>query len=236
VPALRPDLREDLYLILAGWTTNGAAATFKIVINALVNFLWLGGLIFLVGGALALWPRMESRTWNVVALGVGVVLLFGAGWAMWGMSHGAVSYGGGRPLVGQESPDFRLSLLDGETVSLASLRGKITVINFWATWCPSCVEEMPDLQTVWETYREQGVIFLGIVYQDEAVAVRSALAQYGTTYPVGLDAGDRISTQYGITGIPETFIVDVEGRVAYTHIGPMTAAALSAQLDALLER
>jgi cytochrome c-type biogenesis protein CcmF len=235
VPALHPDLREDLYLILSGWTSDGATATFKVVINALVNFLWLGGLIFLAGGGLALWPRMENRTWNGVALIVGLVLLLGAGWAMWGMSHGSVNYGGGRPLVGQDAPDFRLSLLDGETVSLKSLRGQIAVVNFWATWCPSCVDEMPDLQEAWEAYRGRGVTFLGVAYQDSETTVRSALVQYDTTYPVGLDTGDRIAKQYGITGIPETFIVAPDGRVAYVHVGPITAAALSAQLDSLLK-
>lgn len=235
MPALHPQLREDLYLILAGWTSDGATATFKVVINALVNFLWLGGLIFLAGGGLALWPKMEHRTWNVVALIVGLILLLGSGWAMWGMSHGSVNYGGGRPLVGQESPDFRLSLLDGETVSLKSLRGQIAVVNFWATWCPSCVDEMPDLQAVWEAYRGQGVTFLGVAYQDNETTVRSAIVQFGTTYPVGLDTGDRIAKQYGITGIPETFIVAPDGRIAYVHVGPITAAALSAQLDALLK-
>lgn len=236
VPALHPDFREDLYLILSGWTSNGATATFKVVINSLVNFLWLGGLIFLAGGGLALWPRMERRTWNVVALIVGLFLLLGAGWAMWGMSHGSVNYGGGRPLVGQESPDFRLSLLDGGTTSLKELRGQITVVNFWASWCPSCVEEMPDLQDVWEAYQDKGVTFLGVAYQDDATAVRSAMTQYGTTYPVGLDTGDRIAEQYGITGIPETFIVAPNGRVAYVHVGPITADLLAAQLDALLRQ
>ena len=235
VPALHPALQEDLYLILSGWTSNGETATFKVVVNVLVNFLWLGGLIFLAGGALALWPRMENRTWNIVALVVGLFLLIGAGWAMWGMSHGSVNYGSGRPLVGQQAPDFRLSLLDGKTTSLSSLRGKVAVVNFWATWCPSCVDEMPDLQTVWEAYSGQNVTFLGVAYQDSETTVRSALVQYGTTYLVGLDAGDRIAEQYGITGIPETFIVAPDGRVAYVHIGPITTDVLSAQLEALLK-
>lgn len=235
MPALLSGLHEDLYLILSGWTGDGTSATFKVIVNVLVNFLWLGGLIFLAGGGLALWPRMEHRTWNVVALIVGLALLFGAGWAMWGMPHGSVDYGDGRPLVGQEAPDFRLSLLDGGTASLKDLRGQITVVNFWASWCPSCVEEMPALQDAWEMYEDKGVTFLGITYQDDASTVRSALTQYGTTYPVGLDTGDRIADRYGITGIPETFIVDADGRVAHVHVGPIAVEALVAQLEALLK-
>ena len=235
VPALHAGVREDLYLILSGWTDDGLAATFKVVVNALINFLWMGGLIFLTGGALALWPRMENQTWNAIALIVGITLLFGAGWAMWGIPHGAAQYGAGRPLIGQTAPDFRLMLLDGGTLSLADLRGEVAVVNFWASWCPSCKDEMPDLQSTWETYADKGVTFVGIAYQDEEPAVRTELANYGTTYPVGLDTGDRIALDYGITGIPETFIIDQEGRIAFARIGPITADVLAAELDTLLK-
>ncbi len=157
VPALAPGVKEDLYLILSGWSDSGNDATFKIVVNPLVNFLWLGGLIFMAGGALAFWPRLRSRTMNGLVLAAGVVLLTGAGWAMWGVPHGVdPNQGGGRPLVGQPVPDFRLTMLDGTTVSLEQLRGQVTVINFWASWCPSCQEEMPDLEQVWETLRRSG--------------------------------------------------------------------------------
>ncbi len=233
-PALRPSVREDLYLILSGWSDNGEIATFKIVINALINFLWLGGLVFLAGGAFALWPRVQSRTWNLVALVIALALLSGAAWAMWGATHGMILGGTGRPLVGEPAPDLRLSLLDGSTVSLAELRGQVVLINFWASWCPSCVEEMPALQDAWEAYEELGVTFLGVAYKDDQSAVEASMRTYGTTYPVGLDAGDRISWLYGITGIPETFIIDAGGDLTFAHIGPITAEALSAALDAAL--
>lgn len=236
VPALHPGLREDFYLILSGWSNNGGAATFKVVVNALVNFLWLGGLIFLAGGALALWPTADNATRNTVALIVGLALLLGASWAMWGIPHGTARYGAGRPLVGQTAPDFHLRLLDGDTVALEDLRDTIVVVNLWASWCPSCVDEMPDLQSVWETYRDQGVHFLGVAYRDEEATVRDATAQYGTTYPVGLDTGSRIAKRYGITGVPETFVVAADGRVAHIHIGPVTAETLAAELEALLEQ
>lgn len=236
VPALQPGIREDLYLILSGWTADGATATFKVVVNALVNFLWLGGLVFLAGGALALWPRMEHPTWNAIALVVGLLLLFGAGWAMWGLPHGALQHGSGRPLVGTEAPGFRLALLDGGSFSLADSRGKVAVVNFWASWCPSCTEEMPDLQAVWEAYQNKGVDFFGVAYQDEETATRASMTEYGTTYPVGLDTGDRIAEAYGITGIPETFVIDQDGRVAFVHIGLVTGDKLAAEIDTLLQQ
>ena len=236
VPALQPGVREDLYLILSGWAADGTTATFKIVVNALVNFLWLGGLIFLAGGALALWPHGGNTTGNAVALSVGLLLLFCAGWAMWGFPHGAVQHGSGRPLAGQAAPGFRLTLLDGGSVTLSDARGKVAVVNFWASWCPSCKKEMPDLQAVWEAYQDIDIVFIGVTYQDEEATTRTALAEYGTTYPVGLDTGDRIADAYGITGIPETFVIDRDGRIAYIHIGEVTGEQLAAELDSLLQK
>jgi DsbE subfamily thiol:disulfide oxidoreductase len=136
--------------------------------------------------------------------------------------------------VGQPAPDFRLTLLDGSSLTLQDLRGQVVVVNFWASWCPPCKDEMPDLQESWEAYGDRGVSFVGVAYQDERPAVEAALAEFGTTYPVGMDAGDRVAGLYGITGIPETFIVDQQGRVSYVHVGPLTAEMLSVELDALL--
>ena len=236
VPALQPGLREDFYLILSGWTDNGTAATFKVVINALVNFLWLGGLVFLAGGGLALWPKMQNPIWNAIALVVDIALLAGAAWAMWGIPHGVAPGDTGRPLVGQAAPDFRLNLLDGGSFAPADARGKVVVINLWSSWCPSCEEEMPDLQHVWENYRGKGATFVGVAYRDEESAVRNSLVQYGTTYAIGLDSGDRIAKQYGITGIPETFVIDLQGNVAYVHIGDVSGDVLAAEINSLLKQ
>ncbi len=234
-PALQPNLREDIYLILGGWSEDGQTVTLKVVINVLVNFLWMGGLVFLAGGALALWPEMRSPTANAIYLGVGVALLLGAAWAMWGVPHGSISRAGGRPLVGQPAPDFRLPLLDGGDFALREARGDVIVLNFWASWCPPCKDEKPALQAVWETYRAQGVQFVGVAYQEQTETTRAALAEFGTTYPVGLDTGERVADLFGITGIPETFVIDREGNVAYIHIGPLTAEVLAAELGSLLE-
>ena len=95
---------------------------------------------------------------------------------------------------------------------------------------------MPDLQAAWEEYQAKGVVFVGIAFDEEASAVREMASRFGLTYPLGLDVGDRISTAYGITGVPETFIVDSEGRVAYVHIGPVNAEQLRKELDSLLDR
>ncbi len=245
IPALRAGLREDFYVVLAGWSADGASATFKVFVNPLASFLWLGGLVFLAGGALAFWPSSAGlrltvpqarrrALWNTVGLLAGVAVLVAAGVAMWGPGHGATAQSSGRPLPGQPAPDFTLALLDGSAFSLPDARGQAVVVNFWASWCPPCEAEAADLQAVWEEYREKGVAFVGVAYKDEEAAVRDFLAQHGLTYPVGLDPTGRIAALYGLTGVPETFVVDAEGKVARFYIGPVTADQLRTVLDGLV--
>jgi cytochrome c biogenesis protein CcmG/thiol:disulfide interchange protein DsbE len=238
---------EDLYLVLAGWTGGGSAATVKVFINPLASFLWLGGLIFLTGGAVAMWPSARAvrlpipqarrrAVRNSIGLAVGLLILLAAGLAMWGPGHGAAAQSSGRPLPGQPAPDFTLDLVDGSQFTLSDLRGQVAVVNFWATWCPPCEEELPRLQAVWDEYQEEGVAFVGVVYQDQMPAVQGAIARFGLTYPVGLDGSERIANSYGITGVPETFVIDREGQVAYLHIGPVGSDELTAEIEDLLSQ
>ncbi|HIE38539.1 MAG TPA: redoxin domain-containing protein, partial [Anaerolineae bacterium] len=185
IPALRVGLREDLYLVLAGWSGDGTMATLKAFINPLASFLWLGGLVFLVGGAVAHWPPARAARLpapearrralgTTVGLAAGLLVLTAAVVAMWGGTGtlGAAGQASGRPFAGQPAPDFTLSLLDGSTLALSDLRGQVAVINFWSTWCPPCEEEMPHLQAIWEEYQAEGVVLVGIAYDDEEAAVR----------------------------------------------------------------
>ncbi len=253
VPALRVGLREDFYVVLSGWSEGGQVATFKVFVNPLAIFLWVGGLVFLAGGTLALWPSAQAvrlpapqarrrAAGTVVVLVVGLLVLSAAGVAMWGgtsrqMASGQVtSEQVGRPRVGEPAPDFTLDLLDGSTLALADLSGEIAVINFWATWCAPCEDELPDLQTVWDQYRDQDVAFVGIAIQEEKDEVQQMLSRLDITYPQGLDPTQGIALSYGITGVPETFVVDAEGSVAYVYIGPVGAEELRAELDSLLDQ
>ncbi|MBN1954355.1 MAG: cytochrome c biogenesis protein CcsA [Anaerolineae bacterium] len=251
VPALLTGLREDFYVVLSAYGQSGV--TVKVFVNPLASFLWLGGLVLLSGGAVAVWPAARAahlpvagarqragprrRTiGNVVGLAVGLLVLGAAGAAMWGPGHGVTMQRAGRPLPGQAAPDFTLDLLDDSTFALSESRGQVVVLNIWATWCPPCEEELPDLQAAWDAYRGQGVVFVGAAYQDQVTAVQQMAADFGITYPIGVDAGDRVAMAYGITGVPETFVINPAGRVAYVHIGPVTAMELAQELDALLNQ
>ncbi len=242
IPALLPRVREDLYMTLTGWTEDQSTVALKIVINKLVNFLWLGGLMLLAGGALALWPTHLPRIWNTILLLLGLSLIIGASWAMWGTSQSfSPEEQGGRPLVGQMAPDFTLTLLDGTRFSLADAQGQVIVLNFWASWCPPCKDELPALQAVWEAYqpneassnadKHNNVRFIGIAYQEKRDNVADTMETFGITYPIGLDPQEHVAERYGITGIPETFIIAPDGRIAYVHIGPITADTLREQIQ-----
>lgn len=244
VPALRAGLREDLYVVLAGYTSGSVAL--KVFINPLATFLWLGGLVFLAGGVVAVWPSAETARLSMpqarrravrdgIALAAVLVMLVAAGLAMWGPGHGASAQQTGRPLSGQPAPDFTLDLLDGSTIRLSDLRGNVVVVNFWATWCPPCEEELPALQSLSSQYQPE-VVFLGLAYEDQESLVRAAVARLGLTYRIGLDVDGRIARAYGITGVPETFVIGPQGEVAFVHIGPVTAEELTGELDALLGR
>jgi cytochrome c biogenesis protein CcmG/thiol:disulfide interchange protein DsbE len=139
------------------------------------------------------------------------------------------------PLVNREAPAFTLQLFDGGTVRLADLRGKVVVLNFWASWCyPSCWNEAPRLERVWERYRNQGVMVVGVNYQDKEEDARAFIRRFNKTYPNGPDTGSRISIDYGVYGVPETFFIDPQGRIAHKHIGEVSTAVLDDWITRLL--
>jgi cytochrome c biogenesis protein CcmG/thiol:disulfide interchange protein DsbE len=139
------------------------------------------------------------------------------------------------PLVGRESPNFTISLLEGGELTLRELRGKIVVMNFWASWCyPACWNEAPRLEAAWRRYKDQGVVLVGIVYQDTEGNARDFIAKHGKTYPNGMDVRSRIAIEYGVYGVPETFFIDREGRVAHKHIGEIDMGTLVTKIETLL--
>jgi len=134
------------------------------------------------------------------------------------------------PLVGRAAPDFVLRPLDGgEPVTLASLRGRPVVLNFWATWCVPCFEEHAVLVSAARATGDRAH-FIGVVYQDDEEQVRAFLARQGSAYPSLLDPGSRTAIAFGIFGVPETFFIDGEGRIAAKHVGPLDAPSLEAKL------
>lgn len=140
-----------------------------------------------------------------------------------------------RPSIeGGEAPDFALSLYGGGKLSSADLRGRWLVLNFWASWCAPCREELPVLEKAWRAYRGQGVAFVGVNVKDVAKKAQDLIAEYDITYANGYDSYGKLWRIYQLTGVPETFFITPEGLVAKRHIGPITEETLRATLDALL--
>jgi cytochrome c biogenesis protein CcmG/thiol:disulfide interchange protein DsbE len=140
------------------------------------------------------------------------------------------------------APDFQLTLFDGyagnagmNPVQLSDLKGKVVVLNFWASWCVPCAQEAADLQATYEKYKDKDVVFLGVDWTDIEGDAINYLKRFGITYANGPDLQTRIGPRYHITGVPETYVVDRDGKVQYFKPSPVTRAELSGVLDRLLQ-
>ena len=131
------------------------------------------------------------------------------------------------PLVGRAAPPFTLPVTGGgESVSLEALRGRTVVINFWATWCVPCFEEHPVLVAAPQRFGEE-VVFLGVVYQDDAANVERFLLERGSSYPTLMDDTGKVAIAYGVYGVPETFFVSPSGTIVDKHVGPLRSDQLA---------
>jgi cytochrome c biogenesis protein CcmG, thiol:disulfide interchange protein DsbE len=140
------------------------------------------------------------------------------------------------PLVGRPASAFTLTTFDGTPLSLESQRGKIVIVNFWASWCyPSCYEEAPALERAWRAYRDRGVQIIGVDIQDTVEAGQKFIDQFGITFPNVRDVGGKVSVEYGVYGVPETFFVDRQGRIRAKHVGALTDEVFRGHLDKLLK-
>jgi len=117
------------------------------------------------------------------------------------------------------APDFALYDLDGGMHRLSSYRGKVVIINFWATWCPPCREEMPSMQRAWEQLREEGIGMLAINVGEDEDVVFQFTANYPVEFPLLLDQDSSVIAAWPVRGLPTTFVVDPGGRLAYRAIG-----------------
>jgi cytochrome c biogenesis protein CcmG/thiol:disulfide interchange protein DsbE len=136
--------------------------------------------------------------------------------------------------VGGPAPTFQLTALDGSTMDLDAQRGRVTVVNFFASWCAPCRQEAADLETTWREYQDQGVQFYGIAYKDANSKAQAFLDEFDVSYASTVEPGNRTARAYGVTGVPETFVIDQEGVLVRHFIGPITAAQLSQELDRLI--
>lgn len=127
------------------------------------------------------------------------------------------------PLVGRPAPAFALTTFEGAPLALETLRGKVLVVNFWASWCyPACYEEAPALERNWRAYRDRQVVVIGVDIQDKKDAAEKFIRDFGLTFPNAQDLTGKVSVEYGVYGVPETFFIDRRGRIRQKHVGAVT--------------
>ncbi len=124
--------------------------------------------------------------------------------------------------------DFVVTTFDGEELRLSDLRGQVVMLDFWASWCSPCRQEAPTLSAAYSRYKAQGVEFLGVAIWDVEDEARRFIVESGTTYPIGVDTKGNIAIDYGLTGIPEKYFINAEGKIVRKFVGPVT--------DEILER
>jgi cytochrome c biogenesis protein CcmG/thiol:disulfide interchange protein DsbE len=162
-----------------------------------------------------------SIKWGRILAWVGLLVLLGlVGLGLIRTQRPAVE-------VGAPSPDFAMTTFDGQQIDSRDLRGKVIVLNFWASWCKPCEQEAADLETAWQYYQPRGdVVFLGLAWTGTPTESAKYLDKFNISYPNGPDLGTRISQSFNRKmGVPETYIIDKEGILRHIQIGPYLSLA-----------
>jgi cytochrome c biogenesis protein CcmG/thiol:disulfide interchange protein DsbE len=182
------------------------------------------------------WIRDERR-WRVL---MGTVFVLGSTWLWIGRTPSSATTAGHipSPREGFAAPDFTLESLDGETFTLSALRGRVVVVNLWASWCPPCREEMPELESAYRDVAADGVVFLGVntTYQDNLTDATAFAERYGLTFPVLVDTTGAAARLYQLRALPTTFFIDADGVIRKVVIGgPISETTIRTAVAELLD-
>lgn len=127
---------------------------------------------------------------------------------------------------GDEVPDIQMVTFDGDVIHTKDYAGKVIVLNFWSSWCKPCEQEAAELEEAYQTFKDSGdVVFLGLAYVDTEPKSLEYLQKFGITYPNGPDLRTKVSQMFRIRGVPETYVIDPDGKLAYSQIGPFESTA-----------
>ena len=179
----------------------------------------------------------DSRRWPVFSA---AVLSLGVLWILASRVPVAATTGGSpppSPREGFSAPDFALDTLDGEQISLSELRGKVVLVNFWASWCPPCRAEMPAIESVYRSYKGLGLEVLAVntTNQDDVAAAASFDQELGLRFPIPLDHTGSVSASYNLRGLPSSYFIDQQGIISSVVVGgPMSEALVQSRIEELL--
>lgn len=173
--------------------------------------------------------KKRGVRWGVIAAWVLVLGLLAV------LGVGLIRTNEGPITVGSKVPDLTLTTFDGNQIALSDLEGQVVVLNFWASWCKPCEQEANELEQAHQLYQDQGVVFLGVDYVDTEPEALAYLEKFNISYPNGPDLGTRISQAFRIRGVPETYLIGRDGRLAAIKIGPYTSfEELQMQVETVL--
>ena len=168
-----------------------------------------------------------------------VIIVLGAAWTLMSADKAGVSTAGKipAPQEGFLAPDFTLERLDGEEIRLSDLRGKVVLLNFWATWCPPCRSEMPAFQEAYVDYEEEGFVILAVnaTRQDTPEKVVDFIAEYGLSFPIVLDETGEVNQLYLVQSLPTSFFIDEEGIIQEVVIGGIAEAMVRARVEEFMK-
>ena len=178
----------------------------------------------------------DSRRWWAFALSL---LLLGTSWAWFSRVPASVASAGQipSPREGFTAPDFTLNTVAGGRATLSAYRGKVVIVNLWASWCGPCRAEMPAIQQVYVANRERGLEVLAVnsTFQDSVSDAQAFAQNLGLTFPILLDLDGAVSRRYLLRALPSTFFIDRKGVIrSVVFGGPMSAAAVETKIEALL--
>lgn len=138
------------------------------------------------------------------------------------------------PATNHPAPNFTLPLMDGSTAKLSDLKGKVVLINVWATWCPPCRAEMPTIQAAYEKYGKQGFTVMAVNLRENPRTVAAFMQQFGLTFPTPLDLDGQVSGVYRASVLPSSFFVDRQGVIRAVYRGPMPRSVIAGTVEQLL--
>jgi peroxiredoxin len=184
------------------------------------------------------WILQDKRRFSALMM---MLTFLGTVWVFLSRATAAATTNGApppSPREGFSAPDFTLDILGDGQVTLSKLRGKVVIINIWASWCPPCREEMPAIEKVYRAYKDLGLEVLGIntTNQDSEVEAAAFVQQLGLTFPIPLDRTGGVSAAYNVRGLPTTFFIDQEGVIREVVVGgPMSEALIQSRVEKLLQ-